>query len=61
MAGLECVCGEVFRAQFDVEPTGCVIAWLFLLISVAVHMVRCACTGGDDEDDSEDEPSVMYS
>ena len=60
MAGLQCVCGEVFSASCDVEPVGCAFAWLLLLLSVAAHAIRY-CKGGECESDDEDEPSTMYS
>ena len=60
MAGLQCVCGEVFSASCDVEPVGCAFAWLLLLLSAAAHAI-CYCKGGECESDDEDEPSTMYS
>ena len=27
MAGLQCVCGDVFTASCDIEPTGCTFAY----------------------------------
>ena len=60
MAGLQCVCGDVFTASCDVEPTGCAFAWLLLLLSVVAHaMWYCATDECDSSDD--DEPSTMYS
>ena len=59
MAALQCVCGEAFTASCDIEPTGCTIAWLLLLLSAVAHAMRYC---GDDECQSdEDEPSTMYS
>ena len=60
MAGLQCVCGDVFSASCDVEPTGCAFAWLLLLLSVAAHAIRYY-KGDECESDEEDEPSTMYS
>lgn len=60
MAGLQCLCGDVFTASCDVEPTGCAFAWLLLLLSVVAHAMRyCATDECDSSDD--DEPSTMYS
>jgi len=28
MTGLQCVCGDVFRAQWDIEPASCGVAYL---------------------------------
>ena len=44
MAGLQCVCGDVFTASCDVEPSGCAFAWLLLLLSVVAHAMRCCKT-----------------
>ena len=62
MAGLECVCGDVFRAKCDIEQTGCTFAWLLVVLSMALHAWRC-CAMNDDETDeeSDDEPTTMYS
>ena len=60
MAGLQCVCGNVFTASCDVEPTGCAFAWLLLLLSVMVHAMQCCATDECDSSD-DDEPSTMYS
>ena len=62
MAGLECVCGEVFRAKCDIEPTGCTFAWLLVVMSMALHAWQC-CAMNDDETDeeSDEEPTTMYS
>ena len=56
MAGLECVCGDVFQARCDVEPLG---AWLLVVMGMALHAWRC-CAMDDDETDSEsdEEPSI---
>ena len=52
------MCGEVFIASCDIEPTGCAIAWLLLLVGVIVHALHYC---GDDACSSdEDEPSAMY-
>ena len=59
MAGLQCVCGDVFTASCDVEPTGCAIAWMLLLLSVVAHAMYYCVT--DECDSDEDEPSGMYS
>ena len=59
MAGLQCVCGDVFTASCDVEPTGCAIAWMLLLLSVVAHAMPYCVT--DECDSDEDEPSTMYS
>ena len=60
MAGLECVCGDVFRAQCDVEPSGCTYALILLMISVAMHAWRCCALDCDDGSESDDETSTMY-
>ena len=59
MAGLQCVCGGVFTASCDIEPTGCALAWALLLLSVVAHVMHY-CGGGDCESD-DNEPSTMYS
>ena len=59
MAGLQCVCGDAFTASCDVEPAGCAIAWLLLLMSAVAHAMRYC--GGDECESDEDEPSTMYS
>ena len=46
MVGLECVCGEVFRAQCDVEPSGCAFTWILLS---AIHAWRCCALECDDD------------
>ena len=63
MAGLQCVCGDVFMASCDIDQDteSCAVAWLLLL--VMVHAVRCCAWGGDDEDpesDGDGEPCTMY-
>ena len=40
MAGLQCACGDVFTASCDIEPTGCALAWLLLLLSVVAHAMH---------------------
>ena len=60
MAGLECVCGDVFRAQCDVEPSGCTYAWILLMLSVAMHAWRCCALECDDDSESDDETNTMY-
>ena len=59
MAGLQCVCGDVFTASCDVEPTGCTVVWLLLLLSAIVHAMHWCAT--DECESEEDEPSGMYS
>ena len=61
MAGLQCVCGDVFTASCDVEPAaGCAIAWILLLLSAVAHAMQHCAT--DEYDDSDDEgPNTMYS
>ena len=59
MAGLQCVCGDVFTASCDIdEPAGCAIAWLLLLVSVVVHVTHYCTNEGYQSD--EDEPNTMY-
>ena len=60
MAGLECVCGDVFRAQCDVEPSGCTYAWILLMLSVAMHAWRCCALECDDDSESDNETNPMY-
>ena len=57
MVGLECVCGEVFRAQCDVEPSGCAFTWILLS---AIHAWRCCALECDDDSESDDETNPMY-
>ena len=59
MAGLQCVCGDVFTASCDVEPIGCTLVWLMLLLSVVAHAMHYCVTNECDTD--EDEPNTMYS
>ena len=59
MAALQCVCGEQFTASCDVEPAGCAVAWLLLLLSAIVHAAQWCAT--DEYESEEDEPSGMYS
>ena len=58
MAGLQCVCGDVFAASCDIEPTGCAFAYLLLFLSMVAHALHHCKT---DECESDDEPSTMYS
>ena len=60
MAGLQCVCSDVFTASCDIDdPAGCAIAWLLLLLSAVVHAMHHCGTDGYESD--EDEPNTMYS
>jgi hypothetical protein len=60
MAGLQCVCGDVFTASCDIEPAaGCAIAWLLLLMSAVAHLVQC-CDLASDSDDDGCETGTMY-
>ena len=59
MAGLQCVCGDVFTASCDVEPAGCAVAWLLLFLSAIAHAVNWCATDECESDD--DEPNTMYS
>ena len=60
MAGLQCVCGDVFTASCDIEPTRCAFAWLLLLLlSVVAHTMHYC--GGDECESDDDEPNTMYS
>ena len=59
MAGLQCVCGDVFTASCDIGPTGCAIAWLLLLLSMVAHAMHY-CVPNESESD-DDEPGTMYS
>ena len=54
------MCGDVFTASCDVEPAGCTVTWLLLLLSVIVHAMHWCAT---DECDSDDDtgPETMYS
>ena len=62
MASLQCICGETFKAQCDLEPVGCPFVWLLLMLSIALHVVRCCVYDSDDESDGdEDEVNSMYS
>ena len=61
MAGLQCVCGDVFTASCDIEPAaGCAVAWLLLLVSATVHSLHY-CKGDECESDEDETPSTMYS
>ena len=59
MAGLQCACGDVFTASCDIEPMGCALAWLLLLLSVVAHAMHYC--GGDECESDEDVPNAMYS
>ena len=61
MVGLECVCGDVFRAQCDVEPSGCAYAWILLMLSVAMHAWRCCALECDDDSESDERVSFSHS
>ena len=56
--GLQCVCGDVFTASCDVEPTSCAFAWLMLWLSVVAHAMHYCVT---NESDDDDETNTMYS
>jgi hypothetical protein len=58
--GLECVCGDVFCAQCDVEPSSCTVAWILLMLSVAMHAWRCCALDCDNGSESDDETNTMY-
>ena len=60
MAGLQCVCGDVFTASCDVEPIGCTLVWLMLLLSVVAHAMHY-CVTNECDSDEDDEPNTMYS
>ena len=60
MAGLQCVCGEVFSASCEIEPTGCTVAWLLLLLSAIVHAMHW-CATDECESEEDGEPEGMYS
>ncbi len=60
MAGLNCVCGDVFRAQCDIEPTNCAVAYLLLVLSAIAHVMRCCAWGDDGDSDDEDCTGTMY-
>ena len=60
MAGLQCVCGDVFTASCDVEPSGCAFAWLLLLLSAVAHAMQ-HCATDEYESDDEDRTNTMYS
>ena len=61
MAGLQCVCGDVFTASCDIEPTGCAVAYVFLLLSLIMHAVHYCAADEYESDEDEDKPSGMYS
>ena len=50
------------KAQCDLEPAGCPIVWLLLMMSIALHVVRCCVYDSDYESDEDDqsEKSTMY-
>ena len=61
MAGLQCVCGDVFTASCDIEPAaGCAIAWLLLLMSAVAHLVQCCDLASDSDDDECETSTTMY-
>ena len=51
--------GEAFTASCDVEPAGCTVAWLLLLLSAIVHTMHWCAT--DESESDDDGPSTMYS
>ena len=61
MLGMHVV-ADVFKASCNVEPTGCTVAWLLLVLSTMVHVVRCVYCGDDNcESDDDVGPETMYS
>ena len=60
MAGLQCVCGDVFRAQCDIEPASCGVAYLLLVLSAIAHVMRCCAWCDDEDSDDEECTSTMY-
>ena len=60
MAGLQCVCGEVFTASCDIEPTGCALVWFLLLLSMMAHAMQY-CATDEYESDDENRTNTMYS
>ena len=61
MAGLQCVCGDVFTASCDIEPTGCAFAWILLLMSAVAHAMHYMYCGTDEYESDDEEPDTMYS
>ena len=61
MAGLQCVCGDVFTASCDIEPIGCTLVWLFLLMSMMVHAMHyCGSCEYESSEEDDDEIPTMY-
>ena len=60
MAGLQCVCGDVFRAQCDIEPASCGVAYLLLVLSAIAHVMRCCAWCDDEDSDDEECTGTMY-
>ena len=52
MAGLQCVCGDVFMASCDIESSSYTFAWILLMLSLAMEC--------DDDSESDDEANPMY-
>ena len=46
-------------ASCDVEPTGCAISWILLLMSAVAHAMHYC--GGDECDSDDEGPNTMYS
>ena len=53
MAALQCVCGETFTASCEIEPAGCTVAWLLLLLSAIVHAMHYCTTDESESDDNK--------
>ena len=51
---------RLLAASCEVEPVGCVVAWLLLLLSVIVHAMHWCATDGCESDDDTG-PETMYS
>ena len=47
-------------AQCDVEPSSCTVAWILLMLSVAMHAWRCCALDCDNGSESDDETNTMY-
>ena len=60
MAALQCACGDVFTASCEVEPVGCAVTWLLLLLSVIMHAMHW-CATDECESDDDTGPETMYS
>jgi len=54
------VCGDVFEASCSVEPEGCAMAWLLLLISMTIHAMHY-CVEDECESGDDDAVNPMYS